>query len=230
MCTCIYIIFSCLFVFFTDVSTQGYDIDLEFCFRYEPPNTCIVFHESDEILKAPLDFQLVGHIKKHKSVDSISLWMPQPPSGFVSLGCIACKGTPKQSDFTSLRCIRNDMVTGAQFSDESIWDTSEIKFMKYPFSIWVVGNDLGPFVVRSGFKKPPKRFALKLADQDIPSGSDNMLIDAEIRTFSVALFDDYGGLVICFLHHYLFIYFITAAEFTYLILLTAHLVCKIDKE
>ncbi|XP_031125724.1 uncharacterized protein LOC116028070 isoform X1 [Ipomoea triloba] len=173
-------------VYFGDIAVQG----------YEPPNTCIVFHESDEILKAPLDFQLVGHIKKHKSVDSISLWMPQPPSGFVSLGCIACKGTPKQSDFTSLRCIRNDMVTGAQFSDESIWDTSEIKFMKYPFSIWVIGNDLGPFVVRSGFKKPPKRFALKLADQDIPSGSDNMLIDAEIRTFSVALFDDYGGLMV----------------------------------
>ncbi|KAF3672124.1 hypothetical protein FXO38_06262 [Capsicum annuum] len=173
-------------VYFGDIAVQG----------YESPNTCIVLHDSDEHYKAPLDFKLMGQIKKHRSVDSISFWMPQPPPGFVSIGCIACKGAPNQSDFGSLRCIRSDMVTGDQFSEQSIWDTSDAKFTKEPFSLWVVGDELGPFIVRSGFKKPPKRLALKLADQDMASGVDDMVVDAEIRTFSAALFDDYGGLMV----------------------------------
>lgn len=166
--------------------------------RYETPDTCIVLHDSEDskLYKAPLDFQRVGHIKKHSGKDDISFWMPQAPPGFVSLGCVACKGKPKLSDFSSLRCIRSDMVTAGQFLEESIWDTSDSTFSKEPFSIWTVDNDLGTFIIRSGLKKPPKRFALKLVDSDIPSGSDNTVIDAEIRTFSAALFDDYGGLVI----------------------------------
>ncbi|VFQ66400.1 unnamed protein product [Cuscuta campestris] len=173
-------------IYFGDIAVKG----------YEPPNMCIVLHDSEELFKAPFDFQHTGQIKKHRATDNISFWMPQPPSGFVSLGCIACKGTPKASDFFSLRCIRSDMVTGTQFLDESVWDTSEIKFIKHPLSVWVSGNNLGTFVVRSDYKKPPKRFALKLADHDVPSDSDVMLIDADIRTFSVALFDDYGGLMV----------------------------------
>ncbi|KAL0326635.1 UNVERIFIED_CONTAM: hypothetical protein Sangu_1741500 [Sesamum angustifolium] len=167
-------------------------------FRYEPPNASIVLQDSEvsDLYKAPSDFQLVGLIKKQRKTDSISFWMPQAPPGFVTLGCVACKGTPKQSDFNSLRCIRADMISTDQFLDESIWDTSDSKFTKEPFSIWTVGNELGTFIVWSGFKKPPKRFALKLIGPDIPSGSDDTVIDAEIRTFSAALFDDYGGLMV----------------------------------
>ncbi|KAK6146409.1 hypothetical protein DH2020_020278 [Rehmannia glutinosa] len=174
-------------VYFGDIAVQG----------YEPPNTCVVFQDSEnyDLYKAPSDFQLVGHIKRQRKMDNISFWMPQAPPGFVTLGCIACKGTPKQSDFTSLRCIRTDMVSTDQFLDESIWDTSDSKFTREPFSIWTVGNELGTFIVWNGLKKPPKRFALKLSGPDIPSGSDDTVIDAEIRTFSAALFDDYGGLV-----------------------------------
>lgn len=170
---------------------------MRFEYRYEPPNTCIVVHDTgaDELFKAPLDFQLVGQIKKQRGMESISFWLPQAPPGFVSLGCIACKGTPKQYDFSTLRCIRSDMVAGDQFLEESVWDTSHAKHAKEPFSIWAVGNELGTFVVRSGFKKPSKRLALKLADPNIPSGSDDTGIDAEISTFSATLFDDYGGLV-----------------------------------
>ncbi|KAL0446425.1 UNVERIFIED_CONTAM: hypothetical protein Slati_1770400 [Sesamum latifolium] len=167
-------------------------------FRYEPPNACIVLQDSEgsDLYKAPSDFQLVGHIKKQRKTDSISFWMPQAPPGFVTLGCVACKGMPKQSDFSSLRCIRADMISTDQFLDESIWDTSDSRFAKEPFSIWAVGNELGTFIVWSGFKKPPKRFALKLIGPDIPSGSDDTVIDTEIRTFSAALFDDYGGLIL----------------------------------
>ncbi|XWS49634.1 hypothetical protein CRYUN_Cryun12cG0020000 [Craigia yunnanensis] len=175
-------------VYFGDIAVQA----------YEPPNTCIVLHDSgdEELFKAPLGFQLVGQIKKQRGMENISFWLPQAPRGYVSLGCIACKGPPKQQDFCALRCMRSDMVTGDQFLEESVWDTSDTKFGTEPFSIWVVANELGTFFVRGGSRKPPRRFALKLADPYLHSGSDDTVIDAEIRTFSAALFDDYSGLMV----------------------------------
>ncbi|PON47152.1 Vacuolar protein sorting-associated protein [Parasponia andersonii] len=172
-------------VYFGDIAVSG----------YEPPNSCIVLRdiEDEKLVKAPLGFQIVGQIKKQRGMESISFWLPQAPPGFVSLGCIACKGTPKQNEFSTLRCMRSDMVTGDQFLEESLWESSDSKTTG-TFSLWTVGNELGTFIVRSGFKKPPRRFALKLAD--VPSGSDDTIIDAEIGTFSAALFDDYGGLMV----------------------------------
>lgn len=174
--------------YFGDIAVSG----------YEPPNSCVVLHDTSdqEILKAAVDFQLVGRVKKHRGVESISFWMPQAPPGFVSLGCVACKGSPKPYDFTKLRCARSDMVAGDHFADESLWDTSDVWQRVEPFSIWSIGNELKTFIVRSGLKKPPRRFALKLADQGLPGGTDNMVIHAEIGTFSAALFDDYGGLMV----------------------------------
>ncbi|KAF8032759.1 hypothetical protein BT93_D1608 [Corymbia citriodora subsp. variegata] len=173
-------------VYFGDIAVQG----------YEPPSTCTVLYDTggEELFRTPLDFLLVGQIKKQRGVESISFWMPRAPPGYVSLGCVACKSMPKQYDFSALRCIRSDMVSGDQFSEESLWDTSGTKTNTEPFSIWAVGNELGTFIVRSGFKKPPRRLALKLADST--SGLDDTIIDAEIRTFSAALFDDYGGLMV----------------------------------
>lgn len=175
-------------VYFGDIAVTG----------YEPPNTCVVLHDTEDgvLFKAPLSFQPVGQIKKQRGMDSISFWMPQAPPGFVSLGSIACKGPPKQFDFSKLRCMRSDMVTQDRFLEESLWDTSDARYTKESFSIWSVGNELGTFLVRSGLKKPPRRFALKLADPNLPSGSDDTVIDAEVRTFSAAIFDDYGGLMV----------------------------------
>ena len=166
-------------------------------FRYEPPNTCIVLHDPNDenICRAPIDFQLAGQVKKQRGMESISFWLPQAPPGFVSLGCVACKGKPKQNEMSTLRCMRSDLVAGDTFLEESMWDTSDVRHATEPFSIWAVGNELGTFIVRGGFKKPPRRFALKLADSSVPSGSDVTVIDAGIGTFSTALFDDYGGLV-----------------------------------
>ncbi|CAI0538916.1 unnamed protein product [Linum tenue] len=174
-------------VYFGDIAVNG----------YEPPNSCIVLHnmEDEEILKAPLNYHLVGQIKKQRGVDNINFWMPQAPPGFVSLGCIACKGSPKQNDFSKLRCLRSDMVVGDQFLEDSLWDTSDIRSTTEPFSVWAVGNESGTFIVRDGLKKPPRRFALKPADNP-QSGSDDTVIDAEIGTLSAAIFDDYGGLMV----------------------------------
>ncbi|ONK73416.1 uncharacterized protein A4U43_C04F31270 [Asparagus officinalis] len=175
-------------VYLGDLAVQG----------YEPPNSTIVLHDSgdEDFLRIPQDFQLVGQIRKQKGNESVSFWLPQAPAGFVALGCIASKSSPRHEDFSSLRCIRSDMVTGDQFAEESIWDSSGTKVSSEPFSLWSVGNGMGTFIVRSGFKKPPKRFALKIAGSTVSSGSDDMVIDAEVKTFSAAVFDDYGGLMV----------------------------------
>lgn len=138
---------------------------------------------------------MVGRIKKQQGVEAISFWLPQAPPGYVPLGCIACKGSPKDDHFSSLRCIRSDMVTGDQFPEESLWDTYDAGLKTEPFSIWTVGGELGMFQVRHGNKKPPQRFAVKLSHKYVTNGKDDTVIDAEIRTFSAACFDDFGGMV-----------------------------------
>ncbi|XP_020672034.1 uncharacterized protein LOC110092030 [Dendrobium catenatum] len=175
-------------IFLGDLAVQG----------YEPPNSAIVLYDTDDegFLRRPQDFQPVGHIRKYKGSDGINFWLPLAPPGFVSLGCIASKGPPKSDDFNSLRCIRSDMLIGDQFSEDNIWDTSDTLASTESFSLWGVGYEVGTFIVRKGFKKPPKRFALKLAIPNVSSGSDDTVIDAEIKTFSVAIFDDYGGLMV----------------------------------
>ncbi|PIA31101.1 hypothetical protein AQUCO_05300138v1 [Aquilegia coerulea] len=174
-------------IFLGDIAVQG----------YEPPNASIVLHDSgDEALyRAPTDYKLVGQIKKQRGMENISFWLPQAPPGFVSMGCVACKSTPKQDELSPLRCIRSDMVTGDQFLEESVWDASDVKLATEPFSIWTTGNEVGTFIVRTGFRRPPKRLALRLAGPNV-SGTDNTIVDAEIGTFSAALFDDYGGLMV----------------------------------
>ncbi|KAH9610754.1 hypothetical protein KSS87_017342 [Heliosperma pusillum] len=174
-------------VYFGDIAVKG-------C---EPPNSCIIAEDlGDEVLKEPLGFKMVGKINKQRGAESISLWLPEAPPSYVSLGCIACKGAPKVQDFSTLRCIRSDMVTGDQFSEESVWDTSDTGISSETFSIWTVGGDLGTFVVRSGKKQPPKRFALQLAHRSATDGPEDTIIDAEITTFSAACFDDFGGLMV----------------------------------
>lgn len=132
-------------------------------------------------------------------MESISFWMPQAPPGYVSMGCIASKNLPKPHDFSALRCIRSDMVSSDQFMEESLWDSSNAKHSAETFSIWTIGSDLGTFIIRGSFKKPPRRFALKLADPTVPSNSDDTIIDATISNFSAAVFDDFGGLVRAYL-------------------------------
>ncbi|CAF2233174.1 unnamed protein product [Brassica napus] len=131
--------------YFGDIAVSG----------YEPPNSCVVLRDDGEqdILKAAVDFQLVGRVKKHRGVESISFWMPQAPPGFVSLGCVASKGSAKPYELTKLKCARSDMVAGDRFAEDSLWDTSDVWQRVEPFSIWGIGNELKTFIVRSGLKK-----------------------------------------------------------------------------
>ncbi|KAJ4777649.1 Pleckstrin (PH) domain-containing protein isoform 2 [Rhynchospora pubera] len=174
-------------VFFGDIAVKG----------YEQPNSAIVLRDlgDETLLRPPISFQLVGRIKKQRGINGISFWYPQPPPGFTSLGCIASKTVPKPEDFPSLRCIRSDMLTSGNFPEESIWDSSDVKALD-PFSLWSVeGDSLGTFIVRNGFRKPQRRLAHKLLGPPESSGSDSMVIEAALKSFSAVAFDDYGGLM-----------------------------------
>lgn len=164
---------------------------------YEPPNMVRVLRDliDGTVLRSPLDLKQVGHIDKRRGMDSVSFWFPQAPPGYVSLGCIASKSTMKPEETTLLRCVRSDLVSGGQFPDNSIWDTTEIKHTREGFSIWTLDNELGTFIVRNGFKRPPKRFGLRLADQRISGEPDDLVVDAEVGGLSATLFDDFGGLM-----------------------------------
>ncbi|KAK3153327.1 hypothetical protein QOZ80_2BG0170820 [Eleusine coracana subsp. coracana] len=173
--------------YFGDIAVNG----------YEPPNSAVVLRGTDEdtFLRAPEDYDVVGQIKKHRGAEGISFWFPRALSGFVALGCVASKTRPTNEDFSLLRCVRSDMVTGGQFSDESVWDSSDAKTSEL-FSLWTVDKDAGTFLVRSENRKPPRRLALKLAGPPTSSSSDTIIIDAEIKTFSAVSFDDYGGMMV----------------------------------
>uniref|UniRef100_A0A0E0R2L4 PH domain-containing protein n=1 Tax=Oryza rufipogon TaxID=4529 RepID=A0A0E0R2L4_ORYRU len=173
--------------YFGDIAVNG----------YEPPNSAVVLRNSgdDTFLRAPEGYQLVGRIKKHRGTEGVSFWFPQAPPGFVALGCVASKSSPAKEDLHFLRCIRSDMVKGGQFSEESVWDSSGARTSE-SFSLWTVDNDVGTFLVRSGFRKPPRRLALKLAGPPTSSSSDSIIIDAEIKSFSAVSFDDYGGMMV----------------------------------
>jgi vacuolar protein sorting-associated protein 13A/C len=112
--------------------------------RYEPPNVGLVLHDliDGTTLRSPLDFQKVGHIDKRGGMDSVSFWFPQAPPGYVSLGCIASKSATKPEEINLLRCVRSDLVSGDQFPDNSIWDTTEIKHTREGFSIWTLDNEI----------------------------------------------------------------------------------------
>ena len=187
---------------------------LTFNCRYEPPNSTVVLRDTgeDTFLRAPEGFDLVGQIKKHRGTEGVSFWFPKAPSGFVALGCVASKSSPTKEDFSLLRCIRSDMVAGGQFSEESVWDSSNARTSE-PFSLWTVDNDAGTFLVRSGYRKPPKRLALKLAGPPTSSSSDSIIVDAEIKTFSAVSFDDYGGMVSHI--QYMDLYLATIINFEY---------------
>lgn len=76
-----------------------------------------------------------------------------------------------------------------------MWDIYDVGFRIELFSIWIVGGELGIFLVRSGYKKFFRRFVLKFVDKSVVGGLDDIVIDVEFRIFSVVCYDDFGGLV-----------------------------------
>lgn len=119
--------------------------------RHEPPSTGLVLRDTEEggLLRKPERFQELAHISKQRHLEPVYFWVPVPPPGYSAIGCVAGKNSrPDKEVVESIRCVRNDLVTGANFVESSIWDTRSFKSgQQQQLSIWPVDNEVKIFLL-----------------------------------------------------------------------------------
>ncbi|KAI5072395.1 hypothetical protein GOP47_0012501 [Adiantum capillus-veneris] len=165
---------------------------------YEPPSAGLVFRNQHEglLLKKPSDFVSSGHIKKQRAFNELFIWFPLAPPGYTALGCVATESEKIDPDIVaSFECIRNDSVVQSHYVGKT-WSNERSKRMDEILSVWSVGNELGTFIVQKGSKTPPKRLAFRLVESQQDNEPDNLVVDAELRTLSAVIYDDFRGLMI----------------------------------
>ncbi|WP_248749103.1 Vps62-related protein [Pseudomonas sp. MWU15-20650] len=69
-------------------------------------------------LKPPTDFTWVWEIQRPEL--TLSIWRPQPPPGYVSMGLV-CSNSPRAPDIATVKCVRQDLVIQAQVNKE-VWN------------------------------------------------------------------------------------------------------------
>jgi len=95
------------------------------------------------LISKPERFQELAHISKQRRLDGVYFWMPVPPPGYSVLGCIAGKSPrPDKDAMESIRCVRNDLVSSANFSVSSLWTTRYLEPRQQQLSIWPVENEV----------------------------------------------------------------------------------------
>ncbi|KAL2636221.1 hypothetical protein R1flu_007700 [Riccia fluitans] len=175
-------------VFLGDIAVEG----------YLPPDAGLALRDMEESgqLCRPLRFSHRGQISRRRNMEAVSFLFPVAPVNYVAMGCIASTASnspPGAADL--IRCVRKDLVVGANFSSSSVWDTSNLKRCTDELSIWPVENEAHTFFVIKKIKSPPKDLALRLADYQESSAPDNLVGDVEVKRISVTFFDDFGGLM-----------------------------------
>jgi vacuolar protein sorting-associated protein 13A/C len=121
-----------------------------FVYRYEPPSTGLVLRDTEEggLISKPERFQELAHISKQRHLDGVYFWIPVPPPGYSVIGCIAGKSShPDKDVMESIRCVRNDLVSSANFAESSLWTTRSLKAGQQQLSIWPVGNEVRKFLL-----------------------------------------------------------------------------------
>lgn len=116
--------------------------------RYEPPSTGLVLRDTKEggLMCEPERFQELAHISKEKHLDGVYFWIPVAPPGYSVIGCIAGKSSrPDKDAVESIRCVRNDLVSKANFSVSSLWTTMHLDRKQQQMSIWPVENEVTVF-------------------------------------------------------------------------------------
>lgn len=99
--------------------------------------------EEGGLISKPERFQELAHISKQKHLDGVNFWIPVPPPGYSVIGCIAGKSSRPDKDVTeSIRCVRNDLVSSANFSVSSLWTTRYLEPRQQQLSIWPVENEV----------------------------------------------------------------------------------------
>ncbi|MCO5611230.1 hypothetical protein L7F22_065481 [Adiantum nelumboides] len=165
---------------------------------YEPPSVGLVLRNQQEslLLKGPSEFVPAGHIKKQRGLNELFFWFPLAPPGYTALGCIATESDKVDLDTAAaFKCIRNDLVEQSQYVGK-LWSNERSKRADETLSLWSVENEVGTFIVQKGLKTPPKRLAFRLAELQKDNEPDNLVVDAELRTLSAVIYDDFRGLMI----------------------------------
>ncbi|XP_017974971.1 PREDICTED: uncharacterized protein LOC18603726 [Theobroma cacao] len=116
-------------------------------------------------VRKPVGFNLIGFfshilglegVDGHSDVDSdCSLWMPVPPPGYTSMGCVANIGKYPPPNH-AVYCLRSDLVTSATYSECMLSASSNQRFTS-GFSIWRLDNVIGSFYAHSSAECPSKK-------------------------------------------------------------------------
>ncbi|KAG0557949.1 hypothetical protein KC19_11G167800 [Ceratodon purpureus] len=164
---------------------------------YEPPSTGLVLRDTEEggLISRPERFRELAHISKQRHLDGVYFWIPVPPPGYSAIGCIAGKSSrPDKDVMESIRCVRNDLVSSANFAESSLWTTRSLKAGQQQLSIWTVENEARSFFVKPGsYGSPSSQSALGLADLRRQSQPDNLTVALEVESVSATFYDDFGG-------------------------------------
>ncbi|XVF38939.1 hypothetical protein REPUB_Repub20aG0145800 [Reevesia pubescens] len=122
-------------------------------------------------VRKPVGFNLIGFLSHvlglkgadgHSVVDSdCSLWMPVPPPGYTSMGCVANIGKYPPPNH-AVYCLRSDLVTSTTYS-ECMLNAPSNQWFTSGFSIWHLDNVLGSFYAHSSSACPPKENSFDLS-------------------------------------------------------------------
>ncbi|KAE8733151.1 hypothetical protein F3Y22_tig00001478pilonHSYRG00148 [Hibiscus syriacus] len=121
-------------------------------------------------VRKPVGFDLIGSLSLvfGSVADNISdvdsdcfLWIPIPPPGYTSMGCVANIGKhPPPND--AVYCLRSDLVTSATYSECMLIAPSNQHFAS-GFSIWRLDNVIGSFYADSSTTCPSKKISSDLS-------------------------------------------------------------------
>ncbi|XP_062223332.1 uncharacterized protein LOC133922148 [Phragmites australis] len=138
--------------------------------RSVPPSQVVVaVSNTYGRVRKPLGFRLVhvlpGSLDLIDSSQSTeenecSIWIPVPPPGYLSLGCVVNIGRQPPSNHV-VYCLRSDLATSASFSD-CIHTLLPAPGIISGFSIWRVDNVIASFRAHSSTEEPSRIEALDL--------------------------------------------------------------------
>ena len=112
-----------------------------FC-RHESPEEGIILRSQhdDVLLKKPLYFKELAHIRKDRNSSEVFFWLPIAPAGFSALGCICSNSSRLDPELlSSVRCIRNDFVVPVQYWGK-VGEGIQAKDASQVVNIWCVKN------------------------------------------------------------------------------------------
>ncbi|KAK9136608.1 hypothetical protein Sjap_007202 [Stephania japonica] len=113
-------------------------------------------------VRKPLGFKLIGSFSSVQGLEGdeklsegdCSLWMPVPPPGYLTLGCVAHPGDQPPPTHV-VYCIRADLATSSAFK-ECMFSIPPNPRFSSGFSIWRVDNAVGSFYAQAETEYPSK--------------------------------------------------------------------------